>query len=401
MIKQIKFSAASILYGFVILSVLAAYVFGLLGEERNCQEQLFEAFSEMSIISSSGNDPICYYADFPEGKNYVLLYKTMGWGGPAMVATKIDTSGHIKEIVVVSHKETPAFYAQLLKNEYFKQFKGKEIGDSFLINEDVNAVSGATISSEGFNKAVRESCHYLANTEFQMNIPKDKIHLPFSDPAYLILLLFALAYFGSRFGLGKYKILVQLTAIILLGFMLNYPLSMSHITSLFMGFFPSMESNITWYILLGGIALMFIFVGKNLYCNWLCPFGAIQDLLNRISGISLPISPIIKKYGKWSGGVIAWISICVIFLSRNPAIGSFEPFAALFSFKGFGIIWIVLPVLIFSSFFIKRMWCRFFCPVGFFLNEACKIRNKSIKQTHSKDEERKGKIYKQHIDHCA
>ena len=399
--RQIKFSVASLLYGFVILSMLAAYAFGLLGEERNFQEKLLKAFPEMSILSSSGSNPICYLADFPDDKDYVLLYKTMGWGGPAMVATRIDTSGCIKELAVISHKETPSFYAQLLKNEFFNQFKGKNIGDRFLINEDVNVVSGATISSEGFNKAVRESCHYLANTKFQMNIPKEKLKLSLSDPAYLILLLFALAYFGSRFGLGKYKILVQIAAIIFLGFMLNFPLSMSHITSFFMGFFPGLDSGITWYILLGCVAVMLIFIGKNLYCNWLCPFGAIQDLLNKISGISLPVSPILKKYGKWTGGIITWFSICVIFISRNPAIGSFEPFAALFSFKGFGIIWIVLPVLIFSSFFIKRMWCRFFCPVGFFLNGACKLRNKSIKQTKLKDEETTVKVFKQHINHCA
>ena len=130
---------------------------------------------------------------------------------------------------------------------------------------------------------------------------------------------------------------------------------------------------------------MILFVGKNFYCSWICPFGAIQDLLNKVSDISLPISPWLKKYGQKISGIIAWFSVCIIFITRNPAIGSFEPFAALFSFKGFGIIWVVLPVLIFSSFFIKRMWCRFFCPVGFCLNETCKIRAGIIKPQYSKD----------------
>lgn len=392
---------AGILYGLTIISVLAAYFYGLLGEKSDYQEKLNQAFPEMSIISSGGSDPICYLADFPDGRNYVLLYKTRAWGGPAMVATRIDTSGYVKDLTVVDHNETPAFFAQLEKEEYFEQFKGKYIGDFFSIDEDVNAVSGATISSQGFNKAARESCHYLANAEFQMSIPENKIHLSLTDPAYLILLLFALAYFGGRFGLSRYRIGVQMTAVVFLGFILNYPLSMSHITSLFMGFFPSLESSMIWYILLGSIVAMVLFAGKNFYCTWICPFGAIQDLLNKASGISMPLPGWLKKYGRWSGGFIAWLSVCVIFISRNPVIGSFEPFFALFSFKGFGIIWVVLPVLIFSSFFIKRMWCRFFCPVGFLLNGACKMRNRAIKITKSKDEKKEVEIFSRHHDRCA
>jgi Na+-translocating ferredoxin:NAD+ oxidoreductase RnfG subunit len=241
--RLINIKASGILYGFSIISVLAAYVFGLLGEERNFQEKLFQAFPEMSIISTQGNDPICYFADFPEGKKYVLLYKTMGWGGPAMVATKIDTSGKVEDVRVVDHKETPAFFTSLLKNEYFIQFIDKNISDRFSLDEDINAVSGATISSQGFNKAIGESCHYLANAEFQMEFPKEKAHISFSFPGYLILLLFAIAYFGSRFGLAKFRILLQMASIVIIGFMLNFPLSMSHITSLFMGFFPSSLSD--------------------------------------------------------------------------------------------------------------------------------------------------------------
>ena len=389
------------LYGLAIISILLAYFYGLLGEEKNYQEKLFQSFPEMSMMSSHGKDPICYIANFPEGKKYILLYKTMGWGGPAMVATKVDTLGHVEEIKVVDHKETPAFFASLLKNEYFKQFIDKSIGDAFSMGEDINAVSGATISSQGFNKAVKESCYYLADSEFQMDISETKTPISFSDPAYLLLLLFSIAYFGTRFGLGKFQILLQVASIIILGFMLNFPLSMSHITSLFMGFFPSIKSNVIWFILLGSIIAMILFVGKNFYCRWICPFGAIQDLMNRISGISLTIHPWLRRFGKLNSSLIAWFSICVIFISRNPALGNFEPFAALFSFKGFGMIWIVLPVLIFSSFFIKRMWCRFFCPVGFILNIACKKRNQTLTQMNLRNGKKSEKLYNQQHRHCA
>ncbi len=392
---------AGILKAFAILSVLAAYIFGLLSEERDCQEKLFLTYPDMTILSTSGKNPVCYQAKFPEGKKYVVLCKTMGWGGPALVSTRIDTSGYVDDVAVINHKETPAFFAQLQKKSFFEQYKGKYIADNFSIDGDVDVISGATISSLGFNKAVKESSHYLAAAEFQMEFAESNFSISYTDPAYFILLLFALAYFGTRFRLKKYLIIVQLISVVLLGFMLNYPLSVSHITSLLMGFFPSPDRNLIWYILLGSIGVMILFVGRNLYCAWICPFGAIQELLNKVSGISLPVSPILKKMGKFSSGFIAWFAVCVIFISRNPAVGSFEPFAALFSFKGFGIIWIILPVLIFSSFLIKRMWCRYFCPVGFFLNGSCKMRNKILNQLKSKNEKREVKIYGKHFDHCA
>lgn len=402
--KKNRFSnniTAGIFKALAILSVLTAYIYGLLNEEKNYQENLQLVFPDMTVKSTINTDPICYYANFPEGNKYVILCETMGWGGPAIVGTKIDTSGYIEQVSVLSNKETPAFYTQLVKKSYFKQFEGKYVSDKFILDKDVNAVSGATVSSRGFNKAVKQSCYYLANNQFQINIVEDTKSHTTSNSGYLIFLLFVLAYLGTRFGLSRFLIGFQLVTVVIIGFMLNYSLSVSHITSLFMGFFPSLATNLSWYILLGSIIAMVLFVGKNLYCTWICPFGAIQNILHKISDISLPVFPWLNKCRTRYSGFIAWFSVCVIFISRNPAIGNFEPFAAIFSFKGFGIIWFILPVLIFSSFFIKRMWCRFFCPVGFLLNGACKLRNSAIKNINSKNEKREIKIYSKRRNNCA
>lgn len=379
--KKVNITKAGMLSLFAMISVLSAYVYGVVGEERDFQQKLFAAFPKMTIDATTGANPICYHAIFPEGRKYVVLKKTAGWGGPVLVATKIDTSGGIENVVVVNHKETPAFFLELVNNSFFEQFVGKYVGDYFLINDDINAVSGATISSEGFTRAVRSSSHYIANTEFDLEIPESTF--TFSTSGYLILLLFALAYFEYRFKIPKIRPIIMLMGLVVLGFYLNFPLSVSHITALIMGFLPNLESSLAWYVLLTCVLFTIVVVGRNLYCAWICPFGAVQELLHKISGISLPMAPWLIKYGKNINAFIAWISVCIIFISRNPALGNFEPFAAFFSFNGFGIIWVILPVIIFSSFFIKRFWCRFFCPVGFILTKSCNIQNKIIKQISS------------------
>ncbi|MBW2370235.1 MAG: hypothetical protein JRH15_20385 [Deltaproteobacteria bacterium] len=57
----------------------------------------------------------------------------------------------------------------------------------------------------------------------------------------------------------------------------------------------------------------------------------------------------------------------IIFITRIPAAGSYEPFGTLFGQKGIGVQWYLLSIAILGSFVIPRFWCRLFCPVGLFL----------------------------------
>ena len=69
----------------------------------------------------------------------------------------------------------------------------------------------------------------------------------------------------------------------------------------------------------------------------------------------------------------------IAFLTSNPALVAYEPFATLFGFKGTGVQWYLVSVAVIGSFLIPRFWCRFFCPVGAFLKQVLKFQ-KSIVQ---------------------
>jgi len=66
--------------------------------------------------------------------------------------------------------------------------------------------------------------------------------------------------------------------------------------------------------------------------------------------------------------ILIYVALIGAFLTKSPSFAGYEPFATLFGRQGFGIQWLILPVVIFSSFFISRFWCRFFCP-GLIINE--------------------------------
>ena len=69
-----------------------------------------------------------------------------------------------------------------------------------------------------------------------------------------------------------------------------------------------------------------------------------------------------------------WLAFMIIFLTNNPAMGTYEPFATLFGFRGIGIQWYLVSVAVIGSFLIPRFWCRFFCPVGAFLKQLLRLK---------------------------
>jgi polyferredoxin len=100
----------------------------------------------------------------------------------------------------------------------------------------------------------------------------------------------------------------------------------------------------------------------------------VQDLLQKISGIKLRIKPEVQRQSRALIFFLSWIALMLIFLSAHPALGSYEPFAMMFSLDGLGIQWYILPAAILGSLFVPSFWCRLFCPVGLYLNEIVRLR---------------------------
>ncbi len=70
----------------------------------------------------------------------------------------------------------------------------------------------------------------------------------------------------------------------------------------------------------------------------------------------------------------------LIFLSAHPTLGSYEPFAMMFSLTGAGVQWYILPLSLVGSFFVLNFWCRLFCPVGLVLNDMVRLRRSLLKR---------------------
>lgn len=87
---------------------------------------------------------------------YGFLVTPRGYGGPLTMMVGIDSEGKVTGVKVLEHRETPGLGDKVVgSSEFLSQFKGKTPADPVEIKRDIDAVSGATISSKGVTAGVR------------------------------------------------------------------------------------------------------------------------------------------------------------------------------------------------------------------------------------------------------
>ena len=92
-----------------------------------------------------------------EKVGWVVQVTPRGYGGPLVFAVGIDINGKVTGISIIDNKETPGLGQNVEKREFQKQFKGKETGEPLEVGKDIDALTGATISSKAITLGVKEA----------------------------------------------------------------------------------------------------------------------------------------------------------------------------------------------------------------------------------------------------
>ena len=183
--------------------------------------------------------------------------------------------------------------------------------------------------------------------------------------AYAIIALLILACLFRKDKYNKkigYMFLIVSTA---LGFLIFAPMLPHLLQTLVIGKIG--ERGTPLPLMIVGLLLFmgFTLVFGRLFCGFLCPVGAIQELAYKI--------PTKKK--KIAGKALTLV-VQVIFFVLFIVLGIFSSIAILsyFGFKDFFYLDIVSPffyvfiALLLISIFIYRPFCRLFCPYGLLLS---------------------------------
>ena len=204
----------------------------------------------------------------------------------------------------------------------------------------------------------------------------------------LTILLFFQDWFVRREKLiQRIRIAFLLFTVIWIGYYANAQLSVVNVLTVGNAFGPGFNWSYflmdpVIFILWFSVAAALVFWGRGAYCGWLCPFGALQELLNKLAkklGIPQLQVPFAIHQRLWPFKyVIFLVLFAVSFHAFDLAekLSEVEPFktAIILSFRREWPFVLFAVGLLVIGLFIERFYCRYLCPLGAALAIPGRIR---------------------------
>ncbi|WP_245263413.1 NosR/NirI family protein [Azorhizobium doebereinerae] len=126
------------------------------------------------------------------------------------------------------------------------------------------------------------------------------------------------------------------------------------------------------FILWSAVAVGLLFWGRGPFCGWLCPFGALQELLSTVAKW-LKVPQVTVPWGLherlWPIKYILFIGLFGLSLysvALTETLAEVEPFKTAIILK-FAREWpyvVYALTLLCAGLFIERFFCRYLCPLG-------------------------------------
>ena len=191
-------------------------------------------------------------------------------------------------------------------------------------------------------------------------------------PVIRLVLLLALVLYAFFAKSTRVRGVTLAVTLIYLGFFDGGFLSVSHIASGF-AVGPGFYLQDMAMLFMVGFTVVTTLLWGRVFCGFLCPFGALQDLITRIvprrlqRALSQRIHDraLYLKYG---------ILLLIVGLAAAPAhIGVyqyFEPFGTVFYLSSSPLLWSIAGGFLVASAVVPRFYCRYACPLGAALGVA-------------------------------
>tara|TARA_R110002096_G_scaffold201392_11_gene385927 strand:+ start:6586 stop:8778 length:2193 start_codon:yes stop_codon:yes gene_type:complete len=190
----------------------------------------------------------------------------------------------------------------------------------------------------------------------------------------------ARAFFWFRIG-------YLTVTLVFLGWYANAQLSVVNLMALF----GALMTGFSWqaflldpmtFILWFSLAAALLFWGRGAYCGWLCPFGALQELLSRIAKL-LHIPQWTLPWGLherlWPLKYMIFLGlfgVSLMSIEQAEHLAEVEPFKTAIILK-FVRAWPFVAyasALLIAGLFVERFYCRYLCPLGAALAIPARLR---------------------------
>jgi len=341
-------------------------------------------------------------------------------GKPIRTLVGFDVNGKIVGLKIVHHEE-PILVVGISDADleaFIAQYIGKYVNDKIKIGgkdrdgyKAIDTISGATITVMVLNATINQSIRKVAkawNILSQDDKLLEKIKAFDDEPIWvsvwrgkvfqIAILLFGLTVLMliliMQDWLAKHSTFLTylrtgylIYTVVFIGW---YSLAQLSIVNVFT-FVSSFMHGFSWenylidpmmFLLWGFVAVSIILWGRGVYCGWLCPFGAMQELIFRITErFKCPTFefPEVVHERLWA---IKYIILLGLFAVSMQSLVMAEQLAEVEPFKTaitlhFAREWsyvLYAVALLLISAFNRKFYCRYVCPLGAALTFPSKFR---------------------------
>lgn len=318
------------------------------------------------VIDAAGKTIGTAWRTSPAADNHV------GYQGPTDVLVVMDVDGKLKAVALRSSYDNEPYVRYVREDwsfpEYLAGYDLSQLAELDIEQAQIEGVSGATMTSQAATQAVGIAAAEVQRTMEIADVAKpttSPISFGWHDGATLVVIGLALVIAFSNLR-GKKWVQYGFGAIVIgyLGFFAGDILSMA----LLVGW---AGHPIAWGKCIGLVAVGFaafavpLFSKKQVYCNHLCPHGAAQMMILRLTKkwhwtIPKKLRPVLSAIPAILLAVVIFIAFSII----DGNLAALEPFDAYVpSIAGWASLSIAIGGLIFSA-FVPMGFCRYGCPTG-------------------------------------
>lgn len=327
---------------------------------------LEEAKAHFPEADSIIKDDISSYLVLDEGNVIGKVVNTSpysddiyGYNSITPLTIYIDSNDIIKEVEICPNKESRGFMNKVINSGYLESWNGLSTQEA--LNHKVDAVSGCTYTSMSISQSLQVRMQQLTSQKARLNTWDWSLFA--KQVCVLVVTILALICFFNPKKSKKLRIITLSLSILILGFWTNSLLSLA----LFYNWLTngiSLTMQVAVIVIAAVSIILPLFTKKSFYCQYLCPFGAVQEFAGMIPVKKITISS--KIYNAFA--IIRRLILLALLVLLASGVGldlsMTEPFS-IFSYQTIIFeVALLTAIIVVASIFIKKPWCNYLCPTG-------------------------------------
>lgn len=281
-----------------------------------------------------------------------------GYAGETPMVVIADNRGNIIATDILTNSETKKFVDRIRNHGLFNSWDSAQIGNNMPMPD---IISGATLTSSAIIDNVRATLQHVTNNK--QNLTSTPTKSIVTESIVLAVVILSLICFFIPRQTRWLRIPMLLLSIGIIG--------------VWQGAFVSVNLLYNWTIngtqfasrfALISIVLCAVIIplilNRSWYCNYLCPFGATQELLGMINKKKLTLPHWLLTAAHRLRQIILLAIVVLLFTVPNFDPSQIEPFTIFMLNSAAISVIVIASISLVGSLFIQRMWCRLLCPTG-------------------------------------